>query len=173
MSDSPISLDAVNAMDKATFVAAFGDVAEHAPWVAEEAAACRPFATREAMIDAFAAAVADADPERQKALLLAHPDLAGKAAVAGDLGEASRKEQTVAGLDRLTPAEFARFSEMNAAYRKRHGFPFIYAVRGATKQDVLAAFAQRLADRPEAEFGQAIAEVERIIQYRIEDRVRP
>jgi 2-oxo-4-hydroxy-4-carboxy-5-ureidoimidazoline decarboxylase len=84
------------------------------------------------MIDAFAAAVTDA--ERQKALLLAHPDLAGKAAVAGDLGETSRKEQTGAGLDRLTPAEFARFSEMNQANRARHGFPFIYAICGATHQ---------------------------------------
>ncbi len=169
MTDAPISLDAVNAMDAATFVAAFGDVAEHAPWVAEEAATCRPFATREAMIDAFARAVADADPERQKALLLAHPDLAGKAALA----PASAREQAGAGLDRLTPAEFARFTELNTAYRERHGIPFIFAVRGASKADILAAFEERLDNRPDAEFSRAIGEVERIIQYRIEDRVGP
>lgn len=173
MNEWRISLDAVNRMDEATFVAAFGDVAEHAPWVAAEAARCRPYATREAMIDAFAAAVADADPEQQKTLLLAHPDLAGKAAVAGGLSEDSRKEQAGAGLDRLTPEEFARFTEMNQAYRKRHGIPFIYALRGASKDDIFAAFADRLDNRPDAEFSRAIGEVERIIQFRIEDRVQP
>src|SRR3990172_3950365 len=124
MNDFPISLDAVNRMDEATFVATFGDVAEHAPWVAAKAAGARPFATREAMIDAFAAAVADADPERQKALLLAHPDLAGKAAISGDLSEDSACEQAGAGLDRLTSEEFARLTTMNNAYRQRHGIPF-------------------------------------------------
>ncbi len=173
MSDTPITLDAVNRMDEAAFVATFGDVAERAPWVAEAAAACRPFATREAMIDAFAGAVADADPERQKALLVAHPDLAGKAAIAGEISADSRKEQSGAGLDRMTPEEFARFTEMNEAYRKRHGIPFIYAVRGATKDEILAAFAERLPDSPATEFGQAIEQVELIIQYRIEDRVLP
>ena len=160
-------------MDAAAFVAGFGDVAERAPWVAEEAAGRRPFATREAMVDAFAAAIADADPERQKALLLAHPDLTGKAAIAGDIGAESAKEQAAAGLDTLTPEEFARFTEMNAAYRARHGIPFIYAVSGATKADILAAFQARLDSSPEAEFGHAIAEVERIVQRRIEHRVRP
>ena len=171
MSDSPISLDAVNRMDEATFVATFGDLAEHAPWVAAEAATDRPFATREAMIDAFAAAVADANPARQKELLIAHPDLAGRAAAAGAVTEDSRKEQAGAGLDRLTPKELARFAELNDAYRERHGFPFIFAVRGATKQDILAAFEERIGNQPEAEFGRAIEQVEHIIQYRIEDRV--
>jgi 2-oxo-4-hydroxy-4-carboxy-5-ureidoimidazoline decarboxylase len=167
MTDSPIPLSTVNAMDAATFVATFGDVAEHAPWVAEEAATCRPYATREAMIDAFARAVSDADPDKQKALLLAHPDLAGKAALA----PASAREQAGAGLDRLTAEEFARFNELNAAYRKRHGIPFIFAVRGATKADVFTAFAERLDNRPDAEFSRAVEQVERIIQYRIQDRV--
>lgn len=173
LSDTPITLEAVNAMDHATFVATFGDVAEHAPWVAEAAGACRPFATREAMIDAFVGAVADADPDRQKALLMAHPDLAGRAAVAGEVSAVSAKEQAGAGLDRMTPEEFARFQEMNAAYRTRHGIPFIFAVRGASKDDILAAFAERLDDPPTTEFGQAIEQVSRIIQYRVEDRVRP
>ncbi len=167
MTDSPIPLSAVNAMDEATFVSTFGDVAEHARWVAEEAASCRPYATREAMIDAFARAVADADPDRQRALLQSHPDLAGKAALA----PASAREQAGAGLDRLTPEEFARFNELNEAYRKRHGIPFIFAVRGAGKADILAAFAERLGNRPDAEFSRAVEQVERIIQHRIEDRV--
>jgi 2-oxo-4-hydroxy-4-carboxy-5-ureidoimidazoline decarboxylase len=168
----PLSLEAVNAMDEAAFVAAFGDIAEHAPWVATEAAASRPFATREAMVDAFAAAIADADPDRQRALLLGHPDLAGRAAIAGDMTADSRREQTGAGLDALTPEEFARFTEMNAAYRQRHGIPFILAVRRATRADILAAYENRLGNRPEAEFGHAVEQVQRIVQFRIEDRVR-
>ena len=173
MSEQRWSLDAVNALDEAAFVAAFGDVAEDAPWVAAEAAAARPFATREAMIDAFAGAVADADPHRQKALCQAHPDLAGRAAIAGNISDDSRKEQADAGLDRLSPDEFARFAEMNEAYRKRHGFPFIHAVRGASKDDILAAFASRLDNRTDTEIGRAIDHIQRIIQYRIEDRVLP
>ncbi len=169
MAQSPIPLAVVNAMDKAAFVAAFGDVAEHAPWVAEEAASCRPFATREAMVDAFATVVADADPQRQKALLLGHPDLGRRAALAPD----SAKEQAGAGLDTLTPAEMERFAELNRAYRERHGIPFILAVKGASKHDVLAAVAVRLDNNPDAEFGHAIEQVQRIIQFRIEDRVRP
>ncbi|MEX0852065.1 MAG: 2-oxo-4-hydroxy-4-carboxy-5-ureidoimidazoline decarboxylase [Bauldia sp.] len=172
MNDSPIPLDAVNRMDEATFVATFGDVAEHAPWVAAEAAGARPFATREAMIDAFAAVVADAAPDRQRQLLLAHPDLAGKAAIAGELTQDSRREQKGAGLDRLTADEHARFTELNTAYRERHGIPFILAVRGAGKDEIMTSCQERLRNRPQAEFARAIGEVECIIQYRIEERVR-
>ncbi len=110
---TPISLAAVNAMTPADFVAAFGGIAEHSPWVAEAAATRRPFATRAAMIDAFQAAVGEASAERQRALLVAHPDLAGRAAIAGDLTADSKREQAGAGLDRLTAEEFARFTALN------------------------------------------------------------
>jgi len=173
MIETRLSLDAVNAMDDDAFVAAFGNVAEDARWVAKEAAAARPFATREAMVDAFAAAVADADPGRQKKLCQGHPDLAGRAAIAGEVSADSRQEQADAGLDSLTPDEFQTFTEMNAAYRERHGMPFIYAVRGASKEDILAAFAARLENRTDTEIGRAIDHIQRIIQYRIEDRVAP
>ena len=86
------------------------------------------------MIAAFQAAVEAAKPQAQRALLLAHPDLAGRAAIAGDLTADSRREQAGAGLDRLTKEEFARFTAMNAEYRRRNGIPFIFAVRGATKE---------------------------------------
>ena len=171
MADFPISLHDANQMDEDAFVDAFGDVAEHAPWVAAEAADRRPFSSRDAMIAAFADAVARADRHRQRALLLAHPDLAGRAAIAGDLTHASRSEQAGAGLDKLTAAEFRRFTEMNNAYRERHGIPFIFAVRGATKHDILKGFAARLDNDPDVEFKTALSQVARIIRFRIEDRV--
>jgi 2-oxo-4-hydroxy-4-carboxy-5-ureidoimidazoline decarboxylase len=171
MADAPIPLDAVNAMGEDEFVATFGDVAEHSPWVAAEAADARPFADRVAMIDAFQAAVKHADRARQRALLLAHPDLAGRAAIAGDLTADSKREQAGAGLDRLTPEEFARFTEMNTAYRERYGIPFIFAVRGATKGRILAGFESRLGNPPEAEFETALEQVCRIVRFRLEDRV--
>jgi 2-oxo-4-hydroxy-4-carboxy-5-ureidoimidazoline decarboxylase len=173
MVDFPITLEAVNAMDGADFVAAFGDVAEHSPWVAERAAAQRPFGSRRDMIEAFGDEVREAGPAEKLALLRAHPDLAGRAAIAGDVAEDSRREQAGAGLDQLTPEEFSRFTELNESYSAKFGFPFILAVRGADKQTILAAFAERIERDPEAEKAMAVNEVTRIIGFRIEDRVRP
>lgn len=169
----PLAIAAVDAMTAADFVAAFGDVAEHSPWVAEAAAAARPFGTREAMIAAFAAAVAAAPRARCLALIRAHPDLAGRAAMAGAIAEDSRREQGGAGLDRLDADEFARFTALNGAYRARFGFPFILAVKGATKDMILAAFETRVGNDAEAEFETALAEIARIFRFRIEDRVQP
>lgn len=169
----PISLHDANGMDDDAFVETFGDVAEHAPWVAAAAADWRPFSSREAMIEAFAEAVEHADPKRQRALLLAHPDLAGKAAIAGDLTAESKSEQAGAGLDKLTAEEFARFTKMNTAYRNRHGIPFIFAVRGANKHDIFRGFQARLGNAPEVEFKTALSQVERIMRFRLEDRVLP
>ena len=109
-----LTIDAVNAFDAAAFTAHFGDVAEDSPWVAEVAFGARPFAGREVLVEAFDAAVRAASREAQLALLRAHPDLASRAAVAGDVAEESRREQAGAGLDRLTEAEFARFHDLNA-----------------------------------------------------------
>ena len=166
-----LSIARVDAMAKDELVAAFGDVAEQAPWVAQAAAARRPFGAREAMIVAFARAVAQASVDLQLALLCAHPDLAGKAALAGTLTADSGAEQARAGLDRLTPEELARFSALNARYRERFGFPFIFAVKGATKGGILAAFEARLANDIETERAAALAQVSRIMRYRLEDRV--
>ena len=167
------SIETVNALDAGAFVARFGDVAEDSPWVAEAAFAARPFADREALVEAFAVAVRSASRRKQLALLRAHPDLAGRAAVAGDVAEDSRREQAGAGLDRLTSAEFARFTDLNARYRERFGFPFIFAVKGATKDAILAAFEARIGNDAETERAAALAHVERIFRFRIEDRVAP
>ena len=173
MADFPVSLSDVNEMDEDEFVDAFGDVAEHSPWVAAVAADHRPFHSRAAMIGAFTHAVQHADHARQRTLLLTHPDLAGRAAIAGELAHESKKEQAGAGLDKLTADEFRRFTEMNAAYRDRHGIPFIFAVRGATKHDILKGYESHLGNDPEAEFRNALGQVERIISFRLEDRVTP
>ena len=167
----PLSIDVVNALGAVAFAGRFGDVAERSPWVAEAAFAARPFADREALVAAFAGVVRAAPREAQLALLRAHPDLADRAAVAGDMAEESRREQAGAGLDRLTPAEFARFGDLNARYRERFRFPFIFAVKGASKEAILAAFEARIGNDGETERTAALAHVERILRLRIEDRV--
>jgi 2-oxo-4-hydroxy-4-carboxy-5-ureidoimidazoline decarboxylase len=170
---APLSLSEVNALTTDAFVDRFGGVAEHSPWVAERAATRRPFVNRDAMVSAFAAAVDEADPALQLALIRAHPDLAGKAAIAGQLADASRREQAGAGLDRLSPEEFARFTALNDRYRQRFGFPFIFAVKGATKDMILAAFKARIGNETEAERSVALEQIVRIFRFRIEERVSP
>lgn len=162
-------LATVNAMSAEDFVAAFGDIAEHSPWVAREAATSRPFASREGMITAFTSATADSSRESQIALIRAHPDLATKASLTAD----SSSEQAGAGLNTLTADEMATFNRFNDEYKARFGFPFIFAVKGATKHQILASFAERLNNSAEAEFSTAIAQVTRIFRFRIEDRVAP
>ena len=166
-----LTVDELNRMDAADFTARFGDVAEHSPWVAERAAGARPFADRDAVAQAFAAALRGAERDERVAVLCAHPDLAGRAAVAGDLTEDSRREQAGAGLDRLTPEEFERFTALNAAYKERFEIPFIFAVKGASKEMILAAFEERAANGQEVEVENAIENVCRIMRFRIEDRV--
>ncbi len=166
-----LSLAEVNAMPGEAFVTAFGGIAEDSDWVAAVAELRRPFAGREAMIAAFEQTVRFADGELQLDLLNAHPDLAGRAAIVGEIGPDSRSEQAGAGLDSLTREEFDRFTELNTRYRDRFGFPFILAVRGATKLDILAAFEARIDNDRDIEFATAIEQVCRIIRFRLEDRV--
>ncbi|TCT12507.1 2-oxo-4-hydroxy-4-carboxy-5-ureidoimidazoline decarboxylase [Tepidamorphus gemmatus] len=166
-----LPISEVNTMPGEAFVAAFGGIAEHSDWVATIAERRRPYADRDDMVAAFEQAVRVADRETQLDLLNAHPDLAGRAAIAGDIGADSRSEQAGAGLDSLTAAEFDRFTDLNARYRERFGFPFILAVRGATKHDILAAFERRIDNDPDAEFATAIEQVCRIMRFRLEDRV--
>jgi 2-oxo-4-hydroxy-4-carboxy-5-ureidoimidazoline decarboxylase len=159
----------VNAMTPSVFIEAFGDVAEHSPWVAREASAFRPFASRDAMIAAFEHAVKSANHDAQLALIRAHPDLATRAKLTDD----STREQAGAGLDNLTAAEFARFTVLNEAYKARFGFPFIFAVKGATRHMILESFEARAANALEDEFAMALSQVCRIFRFRIEDRVKP
>jgi 2-oxo-4-hydroxy-4-carboxy-5-ureidoimidazoline decarboxylase len=168
-----MSIAAVNEMSVADYVATFGDIAEHSPFVAEGAAAERPHASRQAMAEAFEKVLRGAAYGRQLAVLRAHPDLAGRAAIADELTEDSRREQRGAGLDSLTPEEFERFTELNNHYRETFGFPFIFAVKGATKDMILDAFEARVENGRAEELETALAQVARILRFRIEDRVLP
>ena len=163
------TVDDVNAMNPADFLTAFGDVAEHSPWVARNAAGDRPFVSRESMIRAFHEAVHSASETAQLALIRAHPDLAGKAKLTSD----SNREQAQAGLDALTQEEFARFTHLNELYKSKFDFPFIFAVKGATAQQILASFAERVNHSKEDEFAMALDQVCRIFRFRIEERVAP
>jgi 2-oxo-4-hydroxy-4-carboxy-5-ureidoimidazoline decarboxylase len=161
----------VNAMDKAAFVAALGDVFEHSPWVAERAYQRRPFASPADLHDAMADAVRAAPREQQTALLLAHPDLAGKEAHAGTMTSSSVSEQASAALDRLSPEEMARIAGLNRAYRARHGFPFIVAVRHYTKAGIFYEFERRIANDTESEHAWALSQVFAITRMRVDARV--
>ncbi len=105
------------------------------------------------------------------AILRAHPDLAGRLAAAKLLTEDSASEQASAGLDRLTPDEKSRFTELNAAYTSRFGFPFIMAVKGRTKAEIMEAFARRLDNDIDTEFNEALRQVSRIVRLRLEERM--
>ena len=164
-----IALEQINAVSQSAFVACFGGIAEHAPWVAEIAAGKRPFQSRDSMITAFSKAVIEADTERQLSLIRAHPDLATKARLTQD----SAKEQAGAGLDTLSDREFSDFTKLNDAYKSRFGFPFIFAVKGATKGQVMQGFKERLLNPIETEHHNAVTQVCRILRFRLEDKVAP
>jgi 2-oxo-4-hydroxy-4-carboxy-5-ureidoimidazoline decarboxylase len=163
------TLDQVNGLGLAAFEAAFGDVAEHSPWVARNAAGARPFKSREAMINAFREVVLSASETAQLALIRAHPDLATKARLTDD----STREQAQAGLGTLSKEEFSRFTDLNDLYKSKFDFPFIFAVKGATKHQIIASFAERVNHSKEDEFAIALEQVCRIFRFRIEDRVSP
>jgi len=165
------TIAAINAAPKAHFMSAFADVAERSPWVARGALEQRPFADRDAMITTFADVIRNASLEQQTTLLRAHPDLAGRAALAGELTDDSSREQTGAGLDNLTPDEFEKFTRLNQEYRGKFEIPFIIAVRGATKNDIIAGFKARVSGTYEDEFRIALEQVSRIVRFRLEDRV--
>jgi 2-oxo-4-hydroxy-4-carboxy-5-ureidoimidazoline decarboxylase len=165
------SLAEINAMPTADFVTAIGDVFEHAPWVAERAAAGRPYPTVAVLHAALMQAVLGAPAATQLAFVRGHPELGGKLARAGTMTEASRSEQGGLGLDRLDEEEFARFERLNAAYRARFGFPFIIAVRRHTRASILAEFERRLGNDPAAELAAALAEIGHITRLRLEAKV--
>ncbi|WFU00636.1 2-oxo-4-hydroxy-4-carboxy-5-ureidoimidazoline decarboxylase [Rhizobium sp. CB3171] len=153
------------------FVSRFGGVFEHSPFIAERAFDAGAIAEPLTSGDVHAALVRffrAASEEERLGVLRAHPDLAGRLVIAGELTEDSRKEQAGAGLDRLSPAEHARFTELNAAYVTKFGFPFIIAVKGLGKKDILAAFETRIDNDRDAEFATATAQVEKIALLRLQ-----
>lgn len=162
-----MTIDALNLLDRESFVAAVGWVFEGSPWVAARAWDVRPFSSVDALHQAMVARLEVASREEQLALLRAHPDLGARAR----MGDASSAEQAGAGLDRLTPEEHERLLRMNGAYRDTFGFPFLFAVKGSTKQDILGALEQRLQAAPEDEYREALRQVYRIAGFRLRDVV--
>jgi OHCU decarboxylase len=160
------------ALDRGSFLALYGPVYEHSPWIAEAVLAAGltlDHDTAEGLQAAMAAVVAAAPRERQLALLRAHPDLAGRLAVRGELTPQSAAEQAGAGLGDCSPAEFQRLTALNETYNSRFGFPFVMAVKVRSRAEILAAFERRIAHDPESEFRTALEEVHKIALLRLSD----
>lgn len=158
--------------DRATFTAAYGGVYEHSPWVAETAWDQRTGTNIDTLDNLRAMmrnVVEHGSEAQQMTLICAHPDLAGKAAVAGDLTKESRSEQSGAGLDQCSPDEFAEFQTLNAAYKTKFGFPFIIAVKGHDRHSILSAFRARLNHDRAREFRTALDEIHKIAGFRLAD----
>ena len=166
-----ITVPEANRLEREDFVRTFGSVYERSPWVAERAWDERPFEGPEDLRQALWRAVDEAPPERQLDLIRAHPDLAGKAAVAGELTPESEREQSSAGLDRLSPEEYERFTDVNAAYRQKFGFPMVVYVKEHTKDSILAQAEARLANTRKREVGTALEEIQKIAASRLEDLI--
>ncbi|HEY2559888.1 MAG TPA: 2-oxo-4-hydroxy-4-carboxy-5-ureidoimidazoline decarboxylase [Caldimonas sp.] len=170
-----IDLEQINRVPAAEFAAMLDGIYEHSPWIVEASAARRPFATLAQLKRALVEVVRAAGSDARLRLLRAHPELAGKAMVAGSLTASSADEQARAGLTACTPAELARIGELNAAYQKRFGFPFILAVRGPRgtglgKGEILATFARRLGHPADFELAEALRNVHRIAEIRLDER---
>lgn len=166
-----LNLATLNNLTKVEFISLLADIFEHSPWVAEGAYDEKPFANVSALHAAMVAVVDKANGDKQLALIRAHPDLAGKAARAGNLTTASTGEQAGAGLNRLTNEEFERFFELNNAYKERFDFPFILAVKGHTKNSILTAFEMRLANNRETERQTSLKQIYKIAHFRLTDLI--
>jgi 2-oxo-4-hydroxy-4-carboxy-5-ureidoimidazoline decarboxylase len=160
-------LEEVNRLGIDEFVSRLGSVFENSPWVAERAWGSRPFGGFSELYGAMIGAVDEVPREQQIDLIRAHPDLAGKAAVADELTPESKDEQASAGLDRLTPEEYEAFTRMNRAYRERFGFPMIVCVREHTKQSILENAEARLENSREEEVEIALGEIAKIVCLRL------
>ena len=170
-----LTLETLNAADEAGFTALLDGVYEHSPWIAARAWAKRPFATLAQLKRGLVEAVREASREEQLGLIRAHPELAGKAMVSKTLTAESTNEQNKAGLTNCTPEEFATIQKLNADYNAKFGFPFILAVRGPRglglqKAEIIATFARRLANGPDFEFAEALRNIHRIAEIRLDDK---
>jgi OHCU decarboxylase len=167
------TLDEINRLSQNEFVDQFGFLYEGSPWIAEAAWAERPFASRDTLEQALTRVVERAPRARQLALIRAHPDLVGRAALAGSLGQSSTSEQAAAGLDpnQLSTEDVRAFTAFNAAYKERFGFPFVICARENKKASILAGFERRLQNDRETEIATALHEIGKICHYRLLDTV--
>ena len=171
LAQRPVTLHEINALDQPAFVARLGALFEDSPWIAAFAWHTRPFASRDALYQALCQIMYGASEERQLALIQAHPDLVGRAALAGTLTTESTREQAAAGLDHLSPDEIATFSRLNAAYRERFDFPFVICARENKKASILGGFQTRLKHSQSEEIQIALGEIAKIARLRLHDAV--
>jgi beta-ureidopropionase / N-carbamoyl-L-amino-acid hydrolase len=170
-----LTLEQLNAATPAEFTALLDGTYEHSPWIAERAAASRPFHTLAQLKLALVQVVRDCSRDAQLKLIRAHPELAGKAMVAKTLTAESTNEQGKAGLTDCTPQEFAHIQQLNADYNARFGFPFILAVRGPRgsglpKSEIIATFERRLQHHPEYELAESLRNIHRVAEIRLDDK---
>ena len=164
----------LNSCDAATFVETLRGIYEHSPWIAQRAMAARPFTTVTALKLALQTVVAQASTDEQLGLIRAHPELAGKAAIAGQLTQESTHEQAASGLNLCSAEQFATLQRLNADYNAKFGFPFILAVKGSTglgltRREVIDTFARRLANQPTDEVAECLRQIHRIAEIRINE----
>jgi 2-oxo-4-hydroxy-4-carboxy-5-ureidoimidazoline decarboxylase len=171
MMSKQLTLQEINALDQESFVTALGSLFEGPPWIVRQAWYARPFASLTELHQALCTVMYQAPVEQQVALILAHPDLVGRAALAGTLTPESTNEQASVGLDRLSPQEIATFMRLNQTYRDRFGFPFVICVRENKKESILAGFASRLHNTRQSEIETALGEIAKICWFRLRDIV--
>lgn len=172
MAPSRVTLAELNALDRDAFTQALAGIFEGPAWIPPAAWDARPFSSVEGLHRALCAVMCGAPEERQVALIRDHPDLVGRAALAGTLGAASTGEQAAAGLDHLTADEVAAFTRLNAEYRERFGFPFVICARENKKDAILAGFEARLGNAREREIATALDEIGKIGWLRLVEAVR-
>lgn len=170
-----LTIAQLNAAAPAEAVALLDGIYEHSPWIAERALAARPFRSLSHLKHALVQALAASSAEEQVGLIRAHPELAGKAMVSKTLTAESTNEQSKAGLTDCTPEEFAKIQQLNADYNAKFGFPFILAVRGPrgtglAKREIIETFARRLHNHPDFELGEALRNIHRIAEIRLDDK---
>ncbi|WP_293765064.1 2-oxo-4-hydroxy-4-carboxy-5-ureidoimidazoline decarboxylase [uncultured Aquitalea sp.] len=167
MNTSTLTLCELSALPQSDFVELLEGIFEHSPWIAERAWALRPFHSVDELHAGMLSVLAAASTSEQLSLIQAHPELAGKEAEAGALTAASTQEQRGAGLDQCSAAELGRLRELNALYRHRHGFPFVIAVKGLSRKQILEAMTTRLARDSADEFHGGLEEIGKIARFRL------
>jgi len=171
MPDARISTRALCSFDQQAFTDYLSGIYEHSPWIPQRTWPHGPFADRQALADALARTLDAASDSEKLSLIRAHPELAGKVARRGELSDDSSREQSSAGLDQCSAEEFAEIHRLNREYAEKYGFPFIVAVKGLSRSDIIAAMKRRLDRHRSDEIGEALAQIKRIASFRLADRV--
>ncbi|MEB0140783.1 MULTISPECIES: 2-oxo-4-hydroxy-4-carboxy-5-ureidoimidazoline decarboxylase [unclassified Undibacterium] len=171
MMATAVQLTWLNACSRDEFVASLADIFEHSPWLAAAVAGQRPFASVAQLHAAMAEALRTAGETAQLALIRAHPELAGKAALRGELTAASSSEQSGVGLDQCSREEYEQLHALNAAYQQKFTFPFILAVRGHDRASIIANFARRIEASPASEMAACIEQIIAIAGFRLADKI--